>query len=342
MHNTILHKHWRPLLLAGLLQGVSWLATALPAFTSPAPPRNRKVQLVYKTTIGNVLTGTKKLELWIPVPHNNLYQQISDLTITSPYPYKLDTAQYGNQFLHLLLKNPPAAGFVISMQFTAVRKERISQIHQSQEANVARLDSSDKWRWLQPDRLVPIDGKIKELARQVVDSVGAKTDMEQARAIYDHVIATVKYDKTGTGWGRGDIYYACDVRRGNCTDFHAIFIGYCRALGIPARFAIGVSLPADRPGGQISGYHCWAEFYSKTAGWVPIDASEAAKNPEKRSYYFGAHDENRVEFSVGRDLLLYPRQEQPLNYFIYPYGEVDGKLFSLANPIVTYIDLNDR
>ena len=166
--------------------------------------------------------------------------------------------------------------------------------------------------------------------------------MEQARAIYDHVIATVKYDKTGTGWGRGDIYYACDARRGNCTDFHAIFIGYCRALGIPARFAIGVSLPADQPSGQISGYHCWAEFYSKTAGWVPIDASEAAKKPEMRGYFFGAHDENRIEFSVGRDLLLYPRQEQPLNYFVYPYGEADGKVFSLTSPTVTYTDLGNE
>ena len=104
---------------------------------------------------------------------------------------------------------------------------------------------------------------------------------------------TVKYDKTGKGWGRGDIYYACEARRGNCTDFHAIFIGYARAMGIPARFAIGFPLPADRGAGQIAGYHCWAEFYAKGIGWVPVDASEAAKNPAKREYFFGAHDENR-------------------------------------------------
>lgn len=186
---------------------------------------------------------------------------------------------------------------------------------------------------------MPIDGKIKQWARQVVDSVGAKTDLEQARAIYNHIIATVRYDKTGTGWGRGDIYYACDARRGNCTDFHAIFIGYCRALGIPARFAIGFSLPNERPGGQVKGYHCWAEFYSRALGWVPIDASEAAKNPAKRAYFFGAHDEHRVEFSQGRDLLLHPGQEQPLNYFIYPYAEADGKSFVLTTPVVTYRDL---
>jgi len=37
-------------------------------------------------------------------------------------------------------------------------------------------------------------------------------------------------------------------------------------------------------------------------------------------------DEDRVEFSVGRDLVLNPRQTgEPLNFFVYPYAEADGK-----------------
>jgi hypothetical protein len=55
---------------------------------------------------------------------------------------------------------------------------------------------------------------------------------------------------------------------------------------------------------------------------VPVDASEAAKDPSRREYFFGAHDENRVEFSRGRDLVLNPPQAgEPLNYFVYPYAE---------------------
>jgi hypothetical protein len=39
-------------------------------------------------------------------------------------------------------------------------------------------------------------------------------------------------------------------------------------------------------------------------------------------------DANRVQFSVGRDLVLEPKQDgPPLNYFIYPYVEVDGQPF---------------
>ena len=319
-----------------LRSGSIWLLVIATTVASTAPPRSRTVRLTYKTTVDNwpvAMNGA----LWIPLPHDSPVQKITGLTIDCPFPYRLDTAQYGNGMVYVRVTNPPRLGFTVTVQFTATRWEHFAQRLQLTGAAV-ELDKLDRTRWLQPDRLVPIDGKIGQWARQVVDSVGASTDRQKAKAIYDHIIATVKYDKTGTGWGRGDIYYACDARRGNCTDFHAIFIGYCRALGIPARFAIGLSLPTDRSGGQLNGYHCWAEFYSSEDGWIPIDASEAAKNPAKRAYFFGTHDEHRIEFSVGRDLLLYPEQSQPLNYFIYPYAEADGKPVALPNPLVTYED----
>jgi hypothetical protein len=45
-----------------------------------------------------------------------------------------------------------------------------------------------------------------------------------------------------------------------------------------------------------------------------------------KDYYFGNLTEDRVTFSVGRDLTLVPKQDGPaLNYLIYPYVEVDGK-----------------
>jgi hypothetical protein len=67
--------------------------------------------------------------------------------------------------------------------------------------------------------------------------------------------------------------YACEVGRGNCTDFHSLFIGLARAAGIPARFVMGFPLPVGQSEGGITGYHCWAEFYDEGLGWVPLDAS---------------------------------------------------------------------
>ena len=84
-----------------------------------------------------------------------------------------------------------------------------------------------------------------------------------------------------------------------------------------------------------------AEFYLKGYGWVPVDASEASKHPEKKEYFFGAHDENRVQLSIGRDIELSPPQAgAPLNYFIYPYVEVDGVPFKDLQKKFSFRDLN--
>jgi transglutaminase-like putative cysteine protease len=330
----------------GLRRGVS-LSLALVLFSislssvaAPAP-RERKFEFEYTATVKDIPSGAKRIEIWIPVPHDDPFQKITGMEINSPYPYEIHASQYGNRVLHVSLSNPQQTNFTVTMRFNVVRREHVQTRLQeaSYHAPDEKLDA-DAAQWLRPDRLVPLDDKIRGWAREVVEAAGAKTDLEKARAIYDHVVSTVKYDKTGQGWGRGDIYYACDARRGNCTDFHAIFIGYCRAVGIPARFAVGFPLPADRGQGAVSGYHCWAEFYLRGVGWVPIDASEAAKNPAKREYFFGAHDENRVEFTRGRDLILNPKQRgEPLNYFVYPYAEVDGKAFAGVEKSFYYRDI---
>ncbi|QDV35556.1 transglutaminase-like domain-containing protein [Tautonia plasticadhaerens] len=149
------------------------------------------------------------------------------------------------------------------------------------------------------------------------------------------------YDKSDTGWGRGDALYACDVRRGNCTDFHALLIGMARSVGIPARFAIGLPLPGERGAGEVAGYHCWAEMYVGGRGWVPVDASEAAKEPARKDYFFGHHDEDRLEFSRGRHLTLEPPQQgPPLNFFVDPYAEVDGVPHGEIERRITFEDLD--
>jgi len=327
-------------LVVSLVLAMSFPLVSL-AGLSAVTPRKRQFEFAYTATVKDIPRGANTVDLWVPVPHDDPFQTITDLQIDSPSPYQIHTAQYGNRILHVSMESPQQASFTVTLRFHVVRTEHIQQrLRQVGLAPTPEERDTNLLRWLQPDRLVPIDGQIKQWAQEVVEAAGAKTDLEKARAIYNHVIATVKYDKSGQGWGRGDIYYACEARRGNCTDFHAIFIGYCRAVGIPARFAIGFPLPADRGAGQVSGYHCWAEFYLPGIGWVPIDASEAAKNPAKRDYFFGAHDEDRVEFTIGRDLILNPVQVgAPLNYFIYPYAEVGGKSFTSVETSFTYRDV---
>jgi hypothetical protein len=46
-----------------------------------------------------------------------------------------------------------------------------------------------------------------------------------------------------------------------------------------------------------------------------------------------------MQFSMGRDLRLNPAQDgKPLNYFIYPYVEVDGREFPNVSLAFSFAD----
>jgi transglutaminase-like putative cysteine protease len=190
------------------------------------------------------------------------------------------------------------------------------------EKAVYRCEGSAPDAFLSPERLVPANDKFQRIAAEIVkDKEG---DLVRARAIYDHTIDRMRYMKYGEGYGQGDARYACDSRTGNCTDFHSYFIALSRAVGIPARFAIGASIPSERTDGGIDGYHCWAEFNAEGMWW-PVDISEGDKYSSLATYYFGHHPANRIELSRGRDIVVEPGPVSgPINFLAYPVLEVAG------------------
>jgi len=292
----------------------------------------RSFEFTYVTRIPELPGGAKNSRIWIPLPQSGSYQTISELKIESPFPYTTHRdSEYGNEYVYLEVPAAKAAGPAeVRVHFQGTRQEHRVALGAQPIAAKTGVDAGERQRFLQPDQRVPLGGIIGELSAQ--ETKGIQDPVAKARAIYDYVIATMRYDKSGSGWGNGDAIWACTAKRGNCTDFHSLFIGMVRAAGIPARFEIGFPLPEDQRAGTIAGYHCWAEFYVAPYGWIPVDASEAWKHPEKKNYFFGAHDDNRLQFSVGRDIRLDPPQQGvPLNYFVYPYAEVDGKPLALES-----------
>ena len=322
----------------GLIILLFVLSAASPA--GDAPLAIRQFEFTYQVRVPALPAGSGPLQLWIPLPPSDPYQTISGLRIEGSVKHKVGhESEYGNRYAYFEVDPQHAAsGFEVLLRFQVARREhRVELAHGP--AGKPEPAGPLMARFLRSDKLVPLDGVIAELAREQVQ--GASDPLQKARRIYDYVVATMRYDKSGQGWGRGDAIWACTARRGNCTDFHALFIGMMRASGIPARFEIGFPLPPDKTEGNIPGYHCWAEFYLDGFGWVPVDASEAWKNPAKREYFFGAHDTNRVYFTLGRDLRLSPEQRgEPLNYFIYPYAEMDGKPFSQLQTHFAFRDLH--
>ncbi|MGO8793184.1 MAG: transglutaminase-like domain-containing protein [Candidatus Sulfotelmatobacter sp.] len=309
-----------------------FLALVLPAFAQDS----RHFTFHYAFTVRNLPAG-KKTRIWIPAAHSDAYQEVKVISAKGDLPLNKTTEpKYGNQ-MYYAEANAVQPELHFDIEYDVVRHERIALGSTTAKLTAVSLSATEKEEDLQPDALVPVTGLPADLAIKVTQG---KTDpLTKARAIYDYVFTTMRYDKTGTGWGHGDVLYACDAKKGNCTDFHSLFIAMARSQAIPARFEIGFPLPADKHSGEIPGYHCWSDFYVDGKGWIPVDISEAWKHPDKRDYFFGSHDVNRVQFTMGRDLRLNPPQSgKPLNYFVYPYVEVDGQEYPNVEMNFSFVD----
>jgi transglutaminase-like putative cysteine protease len=291
----------------------------------------------YGFTVKNLPAG-KRVRVWIPAAQSDAFQEVKIVSAKGDLPLKKTRdSKFGNEIYFAETSNATQPELRFEVEYDVIRHERVA-LNAAPHVVAASLANKERNEDLQPDALVPITGLPADLAVKVTE--GKTQALDKARAIYDYVFTTMKYDKTGTGWGRGDVLYACNAKKGNCTDFHSLFIAMARSQGIPARFEIGFPLPPDKHSAEIAGYHCWSDFYVEGKGWIPVDISEAWKHPEKRDYFFGSHDVNRVQFSMGRDLRLNPAQEgKALNYFVYPYVEVDGQEYANVSLAFSFADV---
>lgn len=288
----------------------------------------RTFDIIYRFAILGIKNGGTELKAWIPIPASTKFQKLESFNVVENLPYTIVTEpEYGNKIMRFRLSNLLRRGgneVTIAVKFRITRYSYNKLIKQT---DLTTIPQAQLTRFLAPDKLIPIDGKIAAEARQVAGRF--KNNLKKARKIYDNIVETVSYEKSGTGWGHGNALYACNARTGNCTDFHSLFIGELRSLTIPSRFVMGLPIPiAKLKRTTIKGYHCWAEFYIKGYGWIPIDASEASKHPVKKDFYFGSLDQNRVQFTIGRDILIPGSTGTRLNYFIYPYVELDKKQYN--------------
>jgi hypothetical protein len=276
----------------------------------------RSFTFAYALTVKDVPAGAHIVDIWLPVPHDDPFQSITNLRVGTPYHYEIATGAERNRILHIRVAEPQGPVMQVTVRFDAVRKEHIQPLPAAplpSDGAAAGLAGTE--RYLQPDRLVPLDDTIRRWAHEVVEAAGARTDLEMARAVYNHVAGTARTSMPSSSamrapWG---------FRPASPSAFR------CPPIAAPAKSQAIIAGPNSmRP----------------AFGWVPVDASEAAKNPARREYFFGAHDENRIEFSEGRDVQLVPQQQgAALNYFVYPYVEVDGGKYTTVETTYSYADV---
>lgn len=289
----------------------------------------------YKATIETPPAGND-LHLWIPLPSDSDFQTVTHVQVSGPGQNRITReARYGNRMVYVHMPKP-SGPVAVSVDFDVLRKP----VHRLESGRTApRAHAQPAGLFLKPDAKVPLGGRYAEIAREV--TAGKTTTLEKMRAIYEHVVATMQYDykKESPHYAEGDVAFVCDYKKGNCSDLHSYITSLARSLGVPSYIEYGfplsgIPLPDPLPKeSSIAGYHCWLWFKDPERGWLPLDASDGrrwldAKREDVKDFVFGnlVLDRNAVALSRGRDITLNPPQKAgPLNNFIYPYAESDGK-----------------
>ena len=301
--------------------------------TKPADPtaqtvkdpdlKSRSFKFRYAAKIADLPDGAN-VKIWIPIAETNRQQKVEVSIVNGPSQIKYDRdEEYNNRIGSFEFTVDPSVPDSFEVVYDVLRRPAVP--YQDDASAEQKQDGKAMSRYLKPNRTVPLTGKPIELIKGMTLPENGN---QKARKLYDLVYDHMAYDKSKPGYGNGDSVWACQSGTGNCTDFHSLFISLSRSQSLASRFEIGFPLPSDRKSGKIGGYHCWAWFLSPDAGWTPVDISEADKHPEMKDQLFGHLPPDRISFSTGRDIVLKPKSAAgPLNFFVYPHVEVDGKVW---------------
>jgi transglutaminase-like putative cysteine protease len=294
-------------------------------------PKVKHGEMTFNLTI-RTNESAKIARLWIPYPVSNDHQDIENMTINGNYNYSgiHRDGEYGVMILYAEWINPKDYP-LLTFSFNVTRREIIMKNFPEDEGPLP----VDIEKFLKPTSLGPTKGLVKEISDEITK--GKTTILGKATAIYDYLVEHGERDANLSFCGDGDVCELLKNLRGKCVDFSSVFVALARSAGVPAREILGTRIYKD---GDITGaYHCRAEFYLPNYGWISVDPSDVAKlmlnedlnlNDTKvidtRDYFFGAQTETYIDLSTGKDIILNPKQDAgPLNYFMYPYAEVNGR-----------------
>jgi transglutaminase-like putative cysteine protease len=306
--------------------------------------------------------GAQRVRVWFVLPQEDPIpgdgtapaQRVTDLHIDAPYPHRVERDSEGSKVLYVEATTPKEKELKIVETFIVTRNEVRMNVDPRQARPLTEADRAKFAAHLMANKHVEIDDEVRKLAQEIV---GQETNpVLAAHKLYDWVLHNVDYwvkdPKNKKASPVGSSTYCLTFRTGNCTDFEALWTSLARAAGIPSRIVYGSFFKPDLDGVDADqSYHCWATFYAPGLGWVPHDVAVAdmyagemvattdnetlmrrttadgrfGADPAKVEYYFGNLDERRIVWSIGRDVILSPKQDgEPVNAMAKAYVEVDG------------------
>jgi transglutaminase-like putative cysteine protease len=353
-------------LVAGVLMAIS---VRIFGGDDPRPTQPKQLSFQVRNDFKvQVPKGAKTVRLWFSVPQEDGVSVVRDFSVTADFPLHYYRDDWGNRVGYAEV-TAPEGPITLREEFALTRSETLNNIDPSKTRPLTDQERAALFAYLQPSTHVIINDKIKSLSASIVG--GETNPILAARKIYNWTLENVDY------WVKdpdhlkaspvGSTEYCLTTKTGNCTDFHSLFASLSMAAGIPTRMVYGSLLKPTLNGVQIDGsYHCWIQFFAPNYGWLPLDVSLAniygkefsltdknkklvelttatgykGLDPSKVDYYFGNLDERRVTWSMGRDLIMQPPQNDgPVNALVKIYVEVDGKQSTDWTRVFSYTEI---
>lgn len=308
------------------------------------------------TTRVDVQQAEGATRVWLPVPSVNTdWQQSLESSVQSNGQSRmLSDSNYGARMLALEFAPGEARPWV---ELTTRVRTRSRAVDWARKQPV-RMDAASLKFWTEPTDLLPTDGIVHKTALQATR--GATTDVEKARAIYDWVVANTFREPTVKGCGEGDIKFMLETNNlgGKCADINAVFVGLCRAAGLPARDVYGLRLsPSEFGYKQLGGnpaslqgaQHCRAEVFLKDYGWAAMDPADVTKVMRHEApqwvkntsdplvapvneALFGGWEGNWVAWNMAHDVSLPGSTGPKLGFLMYPMAETAGERLDHYSP----------
>jgi transglutaminase-like putative cysteine protease len=329
----------RRLLLAA--SAAAPFASMLPLQSARATPgatagKWRSFDMTYAVEIPASSGATR---IWLPLPHDSSYQRLESVTWSGNAPIGIHTdLTTGTRAVHAAWSDGGEAR-KMTLNVRVGTLPRAVALASGASGSGAMPD--DVAAFLKPNAMIRTDGIVKETADRIVE--GKRDPLVKAQLIYDWIVENTFRDPKVKGCGVGDIRAMLTTGNlsGKCADLNALFVGLCRAAGVPARGVYGVrvapsahySAMGTRNADISKAQHCRAEFWTARTGWVPVDPADVRKvvlddklalndpkMPDLRRFLFGSWEGNWVAFNHSRDVKLAP-SATVVNFFMYPEGE---------------------
>ena len=259
-----------------------WRITALPDFngrtwTSRAKVRDADGTLgggfdesIGGTEVQQTFTITGLKQIWLPAA-------FAPINVSGA-----DGITYDSKSSSLVSKEDDPRG--LTYQVTSVIPNFPVEVLQAAVAP-ATGDVADR------NLLLPDDfpAELVDEAQRIVDDAGARTPYDKALALQSFFRDNFQYDLSFRA-GHSDeiIQQFLDERRGYCEQFAGTYAAFARALGLPARVAIGFTHGEVQPDGsyKVLGRHAhaWPEVYFEGVGWVQFEPTPGRGNPAAVQY----------------------------------------------------------